>query len=81
VNRHHDKCKFYKGQHLIGAGLEVQRFSQFSSRWEHGIIQEGMVQEEQSSTSSPEGSQELTEHPQAAKKRVSKLTPTVTHFL
>jgi len=35
----------------------------------------------ESSTSSPEGSQEQTEHPQAARRRVSKLTLTVTHFL
>jgi hypothetical protein len=33
------------GQHLIGASLEVQRFSPLSSRWEHGSIQAGMVQE------------------------------------
>jgi len=81
VNRHHDQCKFYKGQHLIGAGPQVQRFSPLSSRWEHGSIQAGMVQAELSSTSSPEGSQEQTEHPQAARRRVSKPTPTVTHFL
>jgi hypothetical protein len=31
---------------LIGAGLQVQRFSLLSSRQEHGSIQAGMVQEE-----------------------------------
>jgi hypothetical protein len=31
-------------QHLIGAGLQVQRFSPLSSRWEHGSIQAGMAQ-------------------------------------
>jgi hypothetical protein len=36
----------YKGQHLTGAGLQVQRFSTLSSRREHGSIQAGMVQEE-----------------------------------
>jgi len=46
VNRHHDQCKFYKGQHLIAAGLQVQRFSPLSSRQEHGSIQAVMVQEE-----------------------------------
>jgi hypothetical protein len=35
----------------------------------------------ESSTSSAEGSQGQTEHPQAARRRVSKPTPTVTHFL
>ena len=46
VNRHCDHGKFYKGQHLIGAGLQVQRFSPLSSRWERGSVQVGMVQEE-----------------------------------
>jgi hypothetical protein len=46
VNRHHDQCKSYKGQHLIGAGLQVQRFSPLSSRWKHGSIQAGMMQAE-----------------------------------
>jgi hypothetical protein len=31
---------------LIGAGLQVQRFSPLSSRQEYGSIQAGMVQEE-----------------------------------
>jgi hypothetical protein len=46
VNRHHDQGKSYKKQHLIGAGLHVQRFSPLSSRWEHGSVQAGMAQEE-----------------------------------
>jgi hypothetical protein len=40
------KNKKQKKQHLIGAGLQVQRFSPLSSRWEHGTIQAGMAQEE-----------------------------------
>ena len=37
VNRHHDQGKSYKGQHLIEAGLQAQKFSPFSSRgaWQH----------------------------------------------
>jgi hypothetical protein len=35
-----------KPQHLIGAGLQVQRFNPLSSRWEHGSIQAGMAQAE-----------------------------------
>ena len=35
-----------KKQHLIGAGLQVQRVRPFLSRWEHGGIQTSMVQEE-----------------------------------
>jgi hypothetical protein len=31
VNRHHDQGKSYRKQHLIGAGLQVQRFSPLSS--------------------------------------------------
>ena len=46
VNRPHDQCKSYKGQHLTGASLQVQKFSPLSSRQEHGSIQAGMVQEE-----------------------------------
>jgi hypothetical protein len=34
-----------KGQHFIGVGLQVQRFSPLSSRWEHGSIQAGIVWE------------------------------------
>jgi hypothetical protein len=40
------KASLIKKQHLIGAGLQVQRFSPLSSRWEHGSIQAGMAQEE-----------------------------------
>jgi hypothetical protein len=40
------KASLMKKQHLIGAGLQVQRFSPLSSRWEHGSIQAGMAQEE-----------------------------------
>jgi hypothetical protein len=45
VDRHHDQDNSYKGQHLIGAGLKVQRFSPLS-RQKHGSVQAGMVQEE-----------------------------------
>jgi hypothetical protein len=44
VSSHIDQGKYNKGQHLIGAGLQVQRFSPVSSRQEHGSIQAGMVQ-------------------------------------
>ena len=46
VNRHHDHDNSYKEQHLIGAGLQVRRFSSLSSRREHGTVQAGVVQEE-----------------------------------
>jgi hypothetical protein len=42
----HDQDNSYKGKHLIGAGLQVQRFSPLSLWWEHGSIQAGIVQEE-----------------------------------
>ena len=45
LKRHHDQGNFYKGQHLIGTGLQVLRFSPSSSRQEHGSIQADMVQE------------------------------------
>jgi hypothetical protein len=43
---HHDQGNSYEEQHLIGAGLQVQRFSPLSSRWEHGSIQADMGPEE-----------------------------------
>jgi hypothetical protein len=46
VKRQHIQGKSYKGQHLTGDGLQVQRFSPLSSRQEHGSIQADMVQEE-----------------------------------
>jgi hypothetical protein len=46
INKHHEQGNSYKGQNLIGAGLQVQRFSPLSSRQEHGSIQAGMAWEE-----------------------------------
>ena len=46
VNRHHDQGNSYEGQQLIGAGLQLQRFSPLSSRWEHGSVKAGMALEE-----------------------------------
>ena len=43
VKRHHDLSNSYKGQHLIEAGLPVQRFSPLSSCGKHGRIQGDMV--------------------------------------
>jgi hypothetical protein len=51
-----------KKKHLIGAGLQVQRFSPLSSRWEHGSIQAGMAQEEL---------RVLCLHPKAARGRLT----------
>jgi hypothetical protein len=34
VKSHHNQCKFYKEHHLIGAGLQVQRFSPLLSMQE-----------------------------------------------
>jgi hypothetical protein len=79
VSRHYDQGNSYKG-HLIGAGLQVQRFSPLSSRQEHGSIQAGMVQVElrvlhldltvaRRKTNSSE------------QRGASKPTPKVTHFL
>jgi len=46
MNRHHDQANFYKGEYLIGAELQVQRFSSSSSRREHSSIQAGMMKAE-----------------------------------
>ena len=34
VKRHHDQGNSYKGKHLVGAGLQFQRFRPLSSWWE-----------------------------------------------
>ena len=46
MKRHHDQDNSYKGKHLIGAGLQVQRCSPLSSWQKHGSIQVDMVLEE-----------------------------------
>ena len=44
MKRHHEQGNLYKEKHLIGAGLQVQRFSQLS--WQkYGSFQADMVQE------------------------------------
>ena len=40
------KATLIKDLYLIGAGLQVQRFSPLSYKWEHGSVQAGMVWEE-----------------------------------
>ena len=39
VKRHHDQGNSYKGKHLIGAGLQFQRLSPFSS-WQKAWLLE-----------------------------------------
>ena len=46
VKRHNDQGNSYKGKHLIGASLQVQRFSPLSSKQEHGRAQIGLALEE-----------------------------------
>ena len=61
MNRHHDQGNFYKGQHLIKAGLQLQRFSPLSlwqEAWQHaGRHGAGGAE---SSTSLSKGGQEQT---------------------
>jgi hypothetical protein len=62
VKRHHDRGKSYKGQHLIGAGLQVQSFSPLSSRqkaWQYPHRHRAR-EEDESSTSCSEDKQVLT---------------------
>jgi hypothetical protein len=95
MKRQHEvgKTYFLKNQHLIGAGLQFQRFSSLSSCHEAWSMQADMVLEKPrvlhldptaarrglSST----GSQEEVSLPHWAKlgHRTSKSIPTVTHFL
>ena len=79
VNRHYDQGKSYKWHHLIGAGLQVERFSWLSSRQKHGSIQAGVVQEELRILHLYQGSQEQTEHPQASRRKISKSISPLWH--
>jgi hypothetical protein len=79
MRRHQDQGNCYKGKHLIGTGLQVQRFSPLSSRqkaWQHP----GMTLKKLSSTSCSEGEQKIAVF-QEARRRVAKPTPTMTNFL
>jgi hypothetical protein len=40
------KATLTKSNNLIGAGLQIQSFSPLSSKWEHGSIWAGIMQEE-----------------------------------
>jgi hypothetical protein len=89
VNRHHhDQDNSYKGQHLIGAGLQVQRFCPLSSMqevWQHpGRHGAGAAE---SSISCSKDKQKKTGFP-GAEKKVSEspcsqglLPPTRPHLL
>ena len=74
LNRHHDHSSSYKGQHLIGAGLLVLRFSPLSSwqeAWQHpGSHGAGGAE---SSKSCPKGKQKTGF--QAAMRKVSQSPP------
>ena len=72
MNRHHDQGISYKGLNLIGAGLQLQRFTPLSSRQEHGSVQADV------------GLEELRVPLlvlKAARIRVLKPMPTMTHLL
>jgi hypothetical protein len=73
VKRHHDQGISYKGQHLIGAGLQVQRLSPLLPWWEAWQLpgRHGAAEGAESSIGS---NQEKTGF-QAARRRVSKLPP------
>jgi hypothetical protein len=83
VKRCHDQGKFYKGKHLIGVGLQIQRFSLLSSWWEAwqhtGSLGGGGAE---SSTSGFTGSRRLCLTGYSLSiYETFKLAPTVTHFL
>ena len=62
VKRYHDQVNFYKGQHLIGAGLPLQKFSPLSSwqeAWQH-LCRHG-----------PGGAENSTFHSKGARNRLS----------
>ena len=84
VKRHHDQSNCCKGQYLIGAGIQTQRFRPLSSRLEHSSTQACMawhgMEGTESSASLAQSSQEQTVF-EVVRRRVSKSIPTVTYFL
>jgi hypothetical protein len=57
VKRHHDHDNSYKGKHLIGAGLQFQRFSPLSS-WQEAWQDAGRHGAEEEAESSTSGSKD-----------------------
>ena len=43
MKRHYDHVNSYKRKHLIGVGLQVQRFSPLLHGRKHGVMQTDMV--------------------------------------
>ena len=62
LKRHHDQGNSYKGQHLIGADLQVQRFSPLTSRWKawQDTGRHGTAGRVESSISCSKGNQKKT---------------------
>jgi hypothetical protein len=80
VKKHHDQGNSYKGQHLIGATLQVQRFSPLSSKLEawHLPGRHGTGEGGESSMSCSKENQKT--YFQVARRKVSK-PPKMTTFL
>jgi len=78
VNRHHHQSNTNKGQHLIRAGLQGQRFSPLSSRQKHGSFQVSMAQKELRVL---HPSLTISRRKLTTLGETSKPTPTVTNFL
>jgi hypothetical protein len=80
VKRHHGQRNSYKGKHLIEAALQVRGSVHYLRCEKHGRVQAGMVLEGgESSTPYCEANQKTVSH--VARRRVSKPTSAVTHFL
>jgi hypothetical protein len=82
VKRHHGQSNSYKGQHLIGTGLLVQRFSPLSSRLEAWQCpgRHSAGEGTESSKSQSNCKQEKFGS-YVARRWVLKPTPTMTYFL
>ena len=81
VKRHHDQGTSYNGQHLIGTGLRVQRSSPLSSRLLHGSVQAVSIMLVEPRVLHLHKRKPGSDCFQAARRRVSKPTLTVTPFL
>jgi len=60
MKKHHDQENSYKGQHLMGASLQVQRFYPFKAETWQSPVRNGSGGGAEDSTSCSKGNQEKT---------------------
>jgi hypothetical protein len=80
VKTYHEQGKSYKGKYLIEAGLQFQKLSHYHHAEKHGCIKAGMTLEELRVLHLVQKAIMRRLGFQAARARLSKSIPKVTHF-